>query len=186
MMVRRDTEGDLTNAIVNHPQVLPTFTDSPVPIDMRPIAKDPHTIILVGAPPLGCFLFMQIVLGVYEAHGAVMPEGRGEWSRELAESCVRTIFTATDCIEIMTRIPQGHTGTLALVRHLGFEERWRRPEILFRGKKVPFSVWSLTMQQWFPSDEAEQRIVLRDMEEGGPPGKAANWRARWERLSRVQ
>lgn len=186
MMVRRDVEGELTNAIVNHPQVLPTFTDSPDPIDMRPIAQDPHTIILVGTPPQGCFLFTQIVLGVYEAHGAVMPEGRGPWAQELAESCVRTIFIGTDAIEIMTRIPEGHTATLALVKGLGFQPRWSRPEILFRGKKVPFTVWSLTMQQWFPSDEAEQRIVLRDMKDGGPPGKADNWYARWARLSRIQ
>lgn len=186
MMIRRDIDGDLTNSIVNHPEVLPTFTDRVGTIDMRPLAKDPGTIILVGTPPIGAFIFMQIIMGVYEAHGAVMPDGRGAWARELAEDAVRTIFSFTDCIEIMTRIPQGHMATMSLVKHLKFVRRWDRPEIKFRGQLVPFSVWSLTMQDWFPSDPEKQTEVIEAMRKGGPAGKGDNWHARWARLSRIE
>lgn len=185
MRIQIDDDGDVTNGIVNHPEVLPTFTSARHPLDMRPLAKDPSSLILVGTPPKGAFIFMKILDGVYEAHGAVMPEMRGEWARELADGSVRHMFTATDCIEIMTRIPQGHLPTMALVKHLKFVERWQRPEISFRGKLVPFSVWSLTMQDWWPSGEAMQKVVLEEMRKYGPPNKAANWYARWAHLSRT-
>ena len=178
-------DGTVLNTIVNHPDVLSTFTDAQH-LDMRPLAQDPHSIVLCGDPPeVGAFLFFCIVNGVGESHGAVLPEGRGPWAKDLAENCIYEMFTTTDCVEIMTRVPEGHVATSALVRGLGFKKRWERPEIKFRGKLVPFSVWSLVMQDWWPADYDTQKLILKDMHEEGPPGKAANWYSRWAHLSRT-
>jgi hypothetical protein len=185
MNLHRDTTGEEANRIVNHPDVRPSFTSVPdKELDFRPLANDPNTLILVGDPPLGTFVFYRIMPGVFEAHGASLPEGRGEWTDRFARHCLYFLFTGTDCIEILTRVPQGHLPTATLVRQLGFTWRWSRPATRFRGKNVPFAVWSLTMMDWFPHEDELRLEVLRDMKTNGPPRKAENWEQRWAFLSR--
>lgn len=185
MIVQRDTTGEIANRIVNHPAVRPSFTIDPEhELDFRPLAHDPNTIILVGEPPIGTFVFYRLLAGVYEAHGASLPEGRGEWTDRFARHCLYFLFTSTDAIEILTRVPQGHLATSTLVRQLGFTWRWARPATRFRGQNVPFAVWSLTMMDWFPHEDELRLEVLRDMKKNGPPNKSDSWEQRWAFLSR--
>jgi hypothetical protein len=185
MLIRRDTQGDTCNAIMNHPAVRPwMISANDEVLDVRPMAQDPRAILMVGEPALGCFACYRVMDGVYEVHAAVLPDGRGEWCLEFGHSAVRHMFTATDAIEIITRIPQGHIGTLALARHTGFVERWSRPHCRFRGKDVPYAVYSVTMMDWFPAGDAERETVLHEMRRAGQQAKAANWYLRWAFLSR--
>ena len=181
MMLERDETGEVANRICNDPRVLPTLANHP--LDLRPLAQDQHTIILVGTPPAGCFVLIQILDGVWEFHGAVLPEFRGEWSQQFAGECIDYMFTRTTCIELMTRIPQGNLASLALARHFNFTKRWDRPAIEFRGQNVPFSIYSLTMQDWWPSDYNHQSYVLKVMNDYRPE-KAKVWYNRWAALSR--
>jgi hypothetical protein len=185
MLIRRDTTGDICNAIINHADVRPGMLSVASDVlDVRPLAHDPRSVFLIGEPAFGCFLCYRVMDGVYEVHAGVLPGGRGPWCLEFGLSSVRHMFVSTDAIEILTRIPQGHIGTVALAKRTGFRERWTRPHIRFRGQDVPFGVWSILMQEWWPSDEAEAESILRDMRKAGQTIKADNWYLRWAFLSR--
>jgi hypothetical protein len=73
---------------------------------------------------------------------------------------------------------------MALAKRTGFKERWTRPHCRFRGRDVPYTVWSVVMQDWWPTDEAEAGNILRDMRAAGQTVKADNWYLRWAFLSR--
>jgi hypothetical protein len=185
MLIRRDPMGDICNAIMNHPTVRPWMISANDDVlDVRQMAHDPRTVLMLGEPAYGCFACYQVLNGVYEVHAAVLPDGRGEWCLDFGHSAIRHMFVTTDCIEIITRIPQGHIGTLALARRTGFVERWSRPHCRFRGKDVPYSVYSVTMIDWFPADDEEREAVLHEMRNAGQSDKAANWHYRWAFLSR--
>lgn len=190
MRIGRDTDGRAVNRIVNHAAVRPWMVGTPAgdngePLDLAPLARDPRHRLLIGEPEAyGAFMCVQLLDGVYEAHAAVMPEGRGQWTLEFAEAALHHLFTATDAVEILTRVPQGHLASLTLVRRLGFACRWSRPSCRFRGRDVPYTVWSLVMQDWFPADDASRETVLQDMLRAGCSRKAAVWHNRFAFLSR--
>lgn len=187
MLIRRDTTGEVCNAIINDDQVRPwVVSANDDVIDVRQLAQDPRGVLMLGEPPLGCFCCFRVLDGVYEVHAAVLPEGRGKWCLEFGLSAVRHMFVTTDAIEIITMIPQGHIGTLALARATGFQQRWTRPHCRFRGKDVPYTVWSVSMLDWFPADDdAEREAVLAEMRQAGQELKAHNWHYRWAFLSRL-
>jgi len=184
MDIYLDRQGDLTNRIVHHPQVREWVMVENVDLDFRELAKDQRIFPIVGDPPIGAIVFGRVVTGVYEAHAAVLPQGRGEWMADLSEAAIRYMFTATDCIEILTRVMQGHIAALALAKKLEFVEHWRCPAFRFKGKDVPFSVWGLSMMDWFPSNDEERVAVLQEMWHAGQQEKAQVWHARWAQLSR--
>jgi hypothetical protein len=186
MLIRRDTHGDICNAIINHASVRPwVMSANDDVLDVRALAADPRGVLMLGEPAYGCFACYRVLDGVYEVHAAVLPDGRGEWCLEFGQSAMRHMFTTTDAIEIITMIPQGHVGTLALAKRTGFKERWSRPHCRFRGKDVPYTVYSATMMDWFPADDAEREAVLEEMRQSGQQLKAHNWHYRWAFLSRL-
>lgn len=185
MLIRRDPVGDICNAIINHAAVRPFMTSvNDGALDVRPLAHDARGVLLIGEPAFGCFLCYRVMDGVYEVHAGVLPGGRGAWCLEFGLSAVRHMFTTTDAIEILTRIPQGHIGTIALAKRTGFKERWTRPHCRFRGQDVPYTVWSVVMQDWWPVDDDERAAVLKEMIAAGQTLKAQNWHMRWAFLSR--
>jgi hypothetical protein len=183
MQVHRDIEGELVNRIVHHPEVRPWVLSDKQDLDFRMIANDPRVFLLVGEPAIGTIVFSQVVPGVYEAHAAVMPEGRGEWMTQLSEASIRYMFLSTNCIEILTRVMEGHVAAAALARQLDFVPRWSCPAFRFRGKDVPYTVWGLTMMDWFPSSNGGRKTVLEEMIQAGQVEKAKSWHARWALLS---
>lgn len=189
MPIIRDTTGELAEPIVNHPEVRPWVLSLGVGnhdrvIDLGRVAADPRFWILIGEGQLGCFIGIQLVDGVYEFHAAVLPEGRGAWVTTFADSAIHYMFTATDAVEIMTRVPQGYPSSLALVKSLGFSWRWNRPVLRFRGRDVPYGVWSLVMQDWWPPDDAGRVAAVTSMQAAGQKEKAASWHNRWAFVSR--
>lgn len=183
MMIHRDLDGDMVNRIISHPEVRPWVLREDQDMDFRAIARDPRIYLLVGEPPVGSIIFAQVTMGVYEAHAAVLPQGRGNWTTDLAQSSIYYMFTATDCIEILTRVLEGHVGAAVLARQLGFRERWRCPAFQFRGKMVPYSVWGTTMMDWWPSNDPDRVRVYNAMYHAGQPEKAKAWHTRWAALS---
>lgn len=153
-------------------------------VDLGSLVDDPRCYALVGDPPLGTHICLQVVEGVYEVHSAVLPEGRGEWTIEFTEAAIREMFTATDCIELITRLPQGVVAASALARRFGFSLRWIGDEMMYQGHVVPYSVWSLTLMEWIPAEEFGFQAVLAEMRSKGQKQKADVWHARRSFVSR--
>lgn len=147
-MIERTYDAAAINAIVNDPAVRPWVADlAEGELDLSRHVENPANVCLVGEH--GAFLCFKYYEGGYEVHTQVLPSGRGEWTRKFAEAGARFLFTATDCVEILTRVPEGHVSALALTKAMGFSHQFTTPpECLFRGAHVPCGIWSLTIQDW--------------------------------------
>ena len=183
MMVDRDTSGRVINEIFNDPTVKPYVWNDERYLDLSKIASDPKGYAMIGRPAWGAYILWPLVEGVYEFHVGVLPQGRGEWAVELSASTIEFMFCATDCIELITRIPQGAVGSLALARHFNLRELWRCPQTQYRGQEVPYSVFSITMFDWMPADDEARNGVFALMNRFGMKAKAATWYQRWALLS---
>ena len=147
-MISIQTTPDFANAVLNDPSVRPDVADmGEGRIDVTSCIGNPNYLILGGEN--GVFFVVKLFEGIWEVHTAVLPQGRGEWALQFAQAGARHMFTATDCAEILTRVPEGHAAAAALTHKMGFRHQfWTPPECLFRGKRVPCAVSSLTLQDW--------------------------------------
>jgi hypothetical protein len=139
------TAPDFANAVLNHPAVAPDVGDAP--LDVSKCVGDPNYRILSGE--YGIFFVAKLFEGCWEVHTAILPEGRGEWTMKFAQEGAEHMFTATDCAELLTRVPSGHVAAWTLTHRMGFRYQFMTPpECLFRGKLVPVEVSSLSIQDW--------------------------------------
>lgn len=183
MEVTRDRTGAVINAIFNDPTVHPLIMNDDRYLDLSKIASDPRGYALIGEPAWGGYILWPVVEAVYELHVGVLPQGRGPWAVDFTASTFQYMFCGTDALELITRIPQGAVGTLALARRFGWRERWRCPQTLYRGQEVPYTVYSLTMFDWLPVDDDQRNAAFARMNQLGMEKKAAVWYQRWALLS---
>ena len=185
MKIFEDESGETVNSILNHPEVrLRVVWGKEQSLDVRPYAGHPWARLLVGDPPHGTYFAIQMLEGVWAFHCGVLPQGRGEWSSEFAEAAIRYMFIHTNAIELMCGIPQGNLASLTMVRKYGFKPRWMRAATVL-GKTVPYTVWSLTMQDWWPFYRNDHKACLHQMRQAGNELKAKNWELRYAFLSNV-
>jgi hypothetical protein len=147
-MIEIQTSADFANQILNHPAVRPDVADpAEGPIDIAPIVSNPAHLVLGGE--YGVTVWLKYYEGCWEVHTAILPEGRGEWAKKFAEASLQHMFTATDCVEVVTRVPQGHLPARTLTLSCGFHEHFvTPPECLFRGGRVSATIYILSLQDW--------------------------------------
>lgn len=143
--IQRHTEAAHLNSILNHPEVLPWITDKP--LDMTPVMENPHLIALYGE--YGGQVYQRLQPGLFEAHSAFVPEGRGEWALAATQQTLKWIFTRTEAVEIVTRVPAGNAAARALAKSIGGVHDFTLPHGWVKdGKPIPADVFSLTVQGW--------------------------------------
>lgn len=146
-MIRRETNAEAVNSVLNHPQVRPWVANGDEPLDVSAQIADERNHFLFGEH--GGVGFLQVIPGVYEAHTQVLPSGRGEWTRALTEACVRHMFTRTDAYEIITRVPAGHYAAKAAAEAQGMRLEFTRPNgVMFRNRIVDCHILSFRVQDW--------------------------------------
>jgi len=173
-MIRRATDAEFLNRVLNHPEIRPWIADpSQGTLDMSAAVANPANVCLTGTH--GVLFFFKYFDGYYEVHSQVLPEGRGEWAKEFAEQCVRFMFSATDCVEILTRVPQGHVAAAALTRAMGFRPQFvTPPECRFLGAMVRCSIHALSLADWVlrAPGLAERGAEFHNWMNARIPGKA--------------
>lgn len=212
-MIERARDAAFLNRVLNDPKVRPFiagFGDGDLDVTER--LADPRFLPLVGEH--GTFVCFRIFQGLWEVHTAVLPSGRGEWTRRFGEAGKRYMFTATDCAEILTRVPEGHAAAERLTHDMGFVHRFLTPrETEFCGEMVSCAVSSITIQDWagdesvhyekkgaafhdwlnrqlpgepHPLDPDHNAVVgvCLDMVAAGQIDKAICWYARWSMPAR--
>lgn len=151
-MIERTTDASAINAILNHPQVRPYIAD--IADGYVDVGKQLAAGALALAGEYGAFMVYRYDVGIYECHTAVLPAGRGAWALAFAKAGATFMFTQTDCVEIMTRVPQGHVAAKALSEAVGFRHQFTTPpDCLFRGKAVPCHIYAMPMAEWFSRAE---------------------------------
>lgn len=93
-MIRRTFNATEVNRICNDPAVFPYVAwGHPYPLDMAPVVERRENVVFVGEH--GFVVFFQLPQsGVYEVHAAVLPTGRGAWTRLAGREALQQMFDA--------------------------------------------------------------------------------------------
>lgn len=129
------------NELANHPEVRPALLGADGPLDLTSLVTNPAVITLEAEH--GAFLLIPILPAVYELHTLFLPEGRGKAFFRCAAEMFRYLFTRTDAVEIVTKVPDGNRGAALASTITGFRERFHRAGVSFR---------SLDIEGWALSD----------------------------------
>lgn len=146
--MRRTLNPATINRAANLPDVRPWLG---VPqmgdLDFAPLVGDAANVTL--ANDHGGFICHRIGEGLYEVHSVFAPEGRGRLRAETARGQA-FLFTATDCVRIVTKVPACNPRAAALARLSGFAEAFSRPDSWDApdGSRCAVSFQELTLEAW--------------------------------------
>lgn len=134
--------------VANHPSVHPWIGGkSGEEATFFEAVNDRNNIFLFGE--YGGFYFRNMTGTVFDAHSMVLPEGRGFWALQAAESALDWMFNNTNAREILMSCPRGNIAVRALVKRLGAKFRdcikdgWQ-----LKGRTVDVDVYSMTKEDW--------------------------------------
>jgi len=135
------------NEIVNHPSIYPwvcgPFTG---PLDLSGLVKSGVYIPVFGE--FGGYLFFRVADGIYDAHSAVLPEGRGKWAIRMAREALREMFSR-DADEILMAAPRGNLAVLTLIRMLKAKYRGKIEDgWVINNHPVSSDIYSITKTDW--------------------------------------
>lgn len=144
------------NEIVNHPRVLPSVSQyGPKELDLEPIWD-----WCVGIEfDTGGWIFQQLEGGYYEVHTLFLPKSRDIVPK--AKQALHHMFTRTDMLECVTRVPRDLPHALKLAQAGGFRWRFAREDGWHRqAGPIPCDYLGLTIDEWTRgSDELMARGV---------------------------
>lgn len=115
--MRRTLDPAFLNRVANHPDVRPMLLGDG-PLDLSAVISDPRNITLVTEH--GGWVLHNKGAGAYEVHSMFLPEGRGRAVRTALGKALEYVFTRTDCVRLLTRLPKGNLGARAIGRMAGF------------------------------------------------------------------
>lgn len=149
-----DTDSTHINYLLNHPsiydQIRGPYTE---PMDMTQILSDSRNVVLTFDK--GGIVFLYLQPGIYEAHTAFLPEGRGRNSIRWTKDVIDWMFINTDACEIVTRCPEHkpETSSFAKLVGLSFEfttiPLWPTED----GNKC-MDVYSLKIEDWIKKSDS--------------------------------
>lgn len=146
--VRRSFDTTEINEILNHPAVfecnrLPGVERFDVTQQVRNFAN-----VLMMAKG-GGILFIQIEPGIYEIHTNFLPEFRGKHAIEASLSAYRWMFTHTDCMVLLTRVPAFNEAAHKFCRIVGATLEFVRKNVWPTDNgDVDLSFYSLRYDDW--------------------------------------
>lgn len=142
--MKRTLDGAFLSLVANDPCVRP-WLGGEGPIDLGPVAEDPANVVLESET--GGFVLQKLDAGLYEAHSIFLPKSRE--APKLAQDGFRYMFTATDCLEIVSKVPANNRRAHGLARWCGLQETFRRARA-WNGHDVSYR--SLTFDRWKARD----------------------------------
>jgi hypothetical protein len=147
-VIERVFSADSLNKIVNDPSVYPWVCGAhDGPLDLSGVVADQKNVALVGEH--GGVVFHQHQPGYYEAHTQMLPAGRGRWALRAVNEALHWMFTRTDAVEIVTRVPRGNLAALALTRAIHGVYEFTVPSgWVIAGETVPADIFALRIQDW--------------------------------------
>lgn len=140
-------------SVANHPDVRPSLGGAgPLDQSLTNLISDPNNVTLECE--YGGFVVQKLEHGVYECHSMFLPEGRGAPTLAAMQECLTYLFTRTDCIEAVTKVPEGNKGALGAGRILGFSTTYRldRGWPMEDGTFSAVDCMSLHIMKWMQKD----------------------------------
>ena len=107
--MKRTLEPARFNEIANDPAVRPWLGFGRSEIDLGDVVRDPRNFCFLTDTETGCYIMHRLADGLYEAHTLSYP-GRGcaVAMARLRDLVLDFMFARTDCVEITTKVPDGH------------------------------------------------------------------------------
>ncbi len=148
VIVERHLTADRLNEIVNDPSIYPWVRGAyEGKLDFTPLVEDQANVLVMGEH--GGIFFVQQIPGLYEVHTQILPSGRGKWAVECVRGCLTYLFTRTNAVECMTRVPYGNIAAKALVKVVGGTREFSNPKGWIKdGRELSTEIYSLTIQDW--------------------------------------
>ena len=145
---------EFLESVANHPSVFPAVSRKGQGcIDLSGVWHKCIGLEFEG----GGWLFDRLDMGRYEVHTLFLPKSRH--TREKAAQAKRYLFTATDALELVTRVPDDLPHALALARHMGFKDAFRRDNAWSRDSgDVGMTYLRLTIDEWAQDSDELQSI----------------------------
>lgn len=110
--------------VCNHPSVRPYLGgDTDIPLDLAHIFDDARNVTLTcdGFYAMYCL----VIPGHYEIHTMVDPGNKPDNTVAAACATLEYMFTKTDCIEVITRVPDGNRSARRLAEAAGMKMETR-------------------------------------------------------------
>jgi hypothetical protein len=153
-VLRRTFDAAEVNPIVNHPSVLSMITVPGIATaDLTEVLRDPRNICLVTDG--GCIMFghahgqFDKEPGIYEVHTNFLPEYRGRHAIRASLAAYRWIFTHTDCMALVTRVPAFNRAADMFCRIVGATKEYERKAIWPTATgPVDLAFWALRYDDW--------------------------------------
>lgn len=155
-IVRRTFDAVEVNAILNHPSVFPYITlPGLTSIDVTPLLADPRNVALMA--DRGCILFLQQEPGIYEVHTNFIKVKHGErkgtdgaYTKDACLASYRWMFTHTDCMILLGRIPEFNRALKIFAPLLGWTTEYTRPKAWpYKDELVDLTFVSIPYDHWF-------------------------------------
>lgn len=145
----RTLDATALNRIANDDSVRPFIGDGG-PVDLTPLVSDPLNVALTTEDGDGGYILHKLAPGLYEAHSLALPSARGRPMVRLMREGFRYLFTATDALEVVTKVPATNEAADGLARIAGFREVFRRHGAWVDGSAISYR--SLGYLDWALSD----------------------------------
>lgn len=144
--VERQFAAERVNRIANDPEVRPWLGGSGA-LDLSAQVANSVNVLLMNDD--GGVFFEGLEPGLYEAHTLFLPQGRGPKAIQAVRDALRWMFTKSDAVEIVTKIPDGNKGALGLVRAIHGERRFHREKaIVVDGADRGVDYYALPIMSW--------------------------------------
>lgn len=144
--VCREFSAERINRVVSHPDVRPWVGGSGA-LDLTPLVADLRNVLLMGQG--GGVLFQWIEPGLYEAHTQFLPQCRGKEAVQNVRDALRWMFTRTDAVEIVTKVPEPNKAALGLVRTIRGQKLFERAGAWpTENGAVAVSFYGLSLMGW--------------------------------------
>lgn len=159
----RTLDATALNAIANDDTVRPFIGDG-APVDLTDLIADPQNVALTTDDGQGGYVLHKLAPGLYEAHSLALPAARGKPMLRLMRDGFRYLFTATDALEVVTKVPASNTAADGWATLAGFRETFSRDHAWHDGAVISYRTlshldWALrdpvcakegeALHQWF-------------------------------------
>ena len=151
MTLKRTMDAAFLNSVANHADVRPWLGGNGE-LDLTSLVSDPANVCLQNE--FGGFVCQKLEVGVFECHSMFLKEGRGPAVIQAMQDCLRYLFVRTDCLEAVTKLPEGNNGARACARVLGFSVTYRLDKgwAFPAGAFGPVDCASLKLSDWTQTD----------------------------------
>lgn len=141
----RTFEWQWLEEVANSPSIRPCLGGDG-PIRLQSLAENANNYVFTNED--GGFVVVQLQPGgtVFEVHTIFRPGSPGTKTIRFMRECIAYMFTATPCLELVTRIPSNNAEAERLANIAGFIEKFYRENVPKEG--VVTSYRSIPLDRW--------------------------------------